>query len=643
LLAAATLATGARAPRARQDPPHSAALLSPEVRAKLAESASTELAQCEGRLAAALLERDPWRAPVIADARLGVFDLTARGAWRATLQAQEVALAAIDTSMLEAQRRIDHARAVAFCRAETARVQLTSELSRDPAFHVERLELALRAFVRIDNAERVAAQTPLLLAQLQAVPDALEAFRTLLTDPDRVGVRAGIDACARLREVIDGEIAALCTRIAAPASEPAQGPASEPVPVPAPPAAAGPVPAVSPDAAPAPTALAAGTQAELDLARATAGAALAEFAGWLERELLPRAAPPPAIDADGWFAIARERTGSTLDRADLALALLAAIGELEPRCAAPDAQAPRAEPLTPQAALGAALTSRGSRNVLDDLGIVPKDATQMRIAVRTAPTRTVPYANVQETLDGSCWVEIGLPGPQWPAAARARRELELGPANRAAFSVVRGSAGAGLRIGRRAALCAPAQRALVDACVDVGFGLYAADALRYLPHPQNPMRALPGAGVALARMQRLECARLLASVYMWVERRADDAVREDLVRYAGIDAAQAAVEFDASRRDPWHGIAALAWLEFRALARALAAGDAADADARAPILRTFALVARHPADRPADLVAMLERARAQPREAAEPGAPTAADAPADPTAPATADRPKRDS
>jgi Bacterial protein of unknown function (DUF885) len=597
LLCALALATDAQEPPAR-----STALLSPEARAELVARVSEELAAQENLLAAALVQRDPWRVPEPSDARLGVLDLAARGLWRDSLERRQAALLALDVNLLGPRRVYDHRIALDFCTAELATLALTHNDARDPAFHLERLELSLRTFLLPREAPSAPELAALLVDRLRAVPAVLAAVRELLTDAQREGVQAGIEACARLREVLEAELRLWASSAFANA------------------------PAAAPDTT--------DPRAELELVLEAARAALEELTVWLRDDRLPRATAADAVDRSGWLAVARARTGSKLEFDQVALALLAAIGEFEVPTDEASAEAPRGLP-GPGALKLFDISSKAARNTLCDLGATPRDATQVRAIVRHSQAAVLPLVQRHERLDGSCWLELGLPGAAWPGAELARRERELEPGAGVALAVVHGSAGAGLRIGRRVERATRPQRLLADPCVDVGFGLWAAQVLVGFPHPQNPLRLLPPARAAATRLLRIECARLLAAIQAGVEQREEQAVLEDLARYAGIDAAWARRELDAVRRDPWHGLAALAWIEFRALEAELARTAAAGADARAAALRAFALVSEHPSARPADLIELLSTIPAQPQRADELAPP--APGPARPDRPAARD------
>lgn len=595
LLCLLALSAGAQEPLAR-----STALLSPEARAELVARASAELATQEDLLAAALVQRDPWRVPVPSDPRLGVLDLAARRLWRDALERRQAALLALDANLLGPRRVYDCRIALDFCTAELATLALTHNDARDPAFHLERLEFSLRTFVLPREAPSAPELAALLVERLRAVPAALAAARELLTDAQREGVLAGLEACKRLRESLEAELRLWAIGALADAPDAASG--------------------------------AADPSAELEPALAAARAALEELTVWLRDDRLPRATAADTVDRSGWLAVARARTGSRLEFDQVALALLAAIGELEAPtdAASTTEEAPRGLP-GPGGLKLFDISSKAARNTLCDLGAAPRDATQVRAIVRHSESALLPLVQRYERLDGSCWLELGLPGAAWPSTELARRERELEPGAGVALAVVHGSAGAGLRIGRRAERATRSQRLLADPCVDVGFGLWAAQALEGFPHPQNPLRLLPPARAAAARLLRIECARLLAAIQAGVERREEQAVLEDLARYAGIEVAWARRELDAVRRDPWHGLPALAWIEFRALEAELARTAAAGTDARAAALRTFALVSEHPSARPTDLIELLS---ANHVEAARANAPT----PLDP-APARPDRP----
>ncbi len=581
----------------------------PGPRALRAEAALLEV---ESALAAARLEREPWRARVYAradrDREPLALDRGMRSDWQRALEAASSLLYSVELSALSAPRRAECGALDSWVRARLALARASNPQSSEPAWYLEQVLASLRALVELPSADE-RQQLDALLLRLGDLPEQLERARAQLDTPT-------VESCELARSL--GLELTLYLRHELPAHF-ALGAWTAPV------------------------------QALIASTLARAQTAQRGFNEWLATELEPRAHPARRLGPDAWLGLVRSFAPQATSAGELEARLAGELALLGALVASSD-QAARAqtEPegvlLPAQLAASVRAASDQSAQLAAALGLPLAAAPRFDCVPRRAWTRVGAAGRLLAWSSGGYALQLELDSLAMGAEARAWRAHELRPTGLRAAGARHGAAGEALFAARP--LASPrSPRELEQRALREGFGLYATDWLARVP--------LPGAQLDLElmrggqRVRRNELAFALASLRLHASSADFAQVADELARNCGIGRSlgrQLALE---CVHDPERGTGALAWLEMRALEQrlartlppALALRATLEALLRAPFARPSALF---------ELGQELVHAQQQSAAATQPAAsaqgaassapasaPAAPQAPAQPATPAT--------
>ena len=141
----------------------------------------------------------------------------------------------------------------------------------------------------------------------------------------------------------------------------------------------------------------------------------------------------------------------------------------------------------------------------------------------------------------------------------------------------------------------PSERAVQQTrAIAGGWGLYVLDWPLRIDWVENELSAIPGLQDAIAHLQVIEAARLLAAIELHTEAFSSIEATELFLQRTALPLSRARREIQAATLDPLHGIGFLLFLELRSLERSLGADQEA--------IRTTLLLSRtRPGLRPKDI------------------------------------------
>jgi len=532
----------------------------PSPRALRAESA---LIAVESALAAARLEREPWRARGYAradhDREPLALDRGARSDWQRALESASSLLYAVEQGALSAPRRAECEALDAWMRAQLALARAQTPQSSEPAWYLEQVLASLRALIELPRADE-RAQLDALLLRLGDLPEQLERASAQLDTPAAESCELARGLALELTLYLRYELPAHFAL------------GAWPVPI---------------------EALIAST-----LTRAQA--ALRAFDDRLVRELQPRANPARRLGPEAWLALVHGFAPATTSLVELEARLsgeLALLGTLvaSSERGAQASDAPAQPSLPAQLAADVRAASTRAAQIAGALGLPIERSARFECVPRRSWVRVGAPSRLVALPDRSYALQLELDAPSLGAEARAWRAHELRPAGLRATGARYGTAGEALFAARPLA-SARSPRELEQRALREGFGLYASDWLARAPLAGAPLdlELLQGG----QRMRRNELALALASLRLHAHSASLEQVTDELARNCGIGrvlARQLALE---CVHDPERGLGALAWLEMRALeqrlarthAPALALRAALGALLRAPFARPSALI-----------------------------------------------------